>query len=301
MLIATTILAAPNGILSKTLCTQLDPLVITTTRYFLVSIVLLPVLVGYIKRHSKVFKKKLKWLLPLGALNALGAPAYTIAISMTNVSFVAIMDLLTPILFVIISTLVTKDKLTRSAFAGVLFAVLGGSIILVLPTIFNWPTATGFGLVPVMLVLVYMITDAEMPVALRKLDTRELPLMPILAVFFGETFIIAAGLTLVLHGTTPFASLMTLPLWGWAILLFQAIGLSVAFRWLNTKSYEHLGTATAASVNYLYYALAIGLPLLLLGENLPLEVVIGGIFIVIGIYFVRHRTQLHRRYTQRHV
>ena len=227
-------------------------------------------------------------------------PAYMTALSMTSVSFIAIMDLLTPILFVIISTLVTKDKLTHNAFIGILFAVLGGSVILLLPVIFNWSGVTGFGLVPALLLFVHMMTTAGSPVILRKLNTGGLPLMPILAIFLTEAFIFSSILALVMHGPESFTTLATMPTWCWIILPFQAIIITIIFRWLNTKSYENLGTATTASIDYLYYALAIGMPLVLLGEELPAEVFVGGLLIIIGIVFVRrhphpHIFRAHRR------
>lgn len=301
VLIFTTLLATPAGVLNKLMCAELDPFVIITVRYFLVSVILLPLLFKHLEQYKEAIKKQLKWIILFGALAALGAPAYIMAMSMTNASFIAIMDLLTPVIFVIISTLVTRDKLTRNAFIGILFAVLGGSIILLLPIIFNWSGVAGFGLVPVLLILAYMITDAGFPVVLRKLDTKGLPLMLILAIVFSETFIISIILALTVHGPESFTALTTLPPWGWAIFLFQAVALSIAFRWFNTKAYEHLGTATTASVNYLYYALAISLPLILLGEQLPLEVIIGGIFIVIGIIFVRHHPHSHLHRTHGHM
>jgi drug/metabolite transporter (DMT)-like permease len=195
---------------------------------------------------------------------------------------------------------VTKDKLTKNAFVGVLFAILGGSVILILPMFFDWPGMTGMGLVPLLLVILFMLTDATFPVALRKLN-KELPLMLLLAIFFSVTFVVSIILALTVHGPQSFAGLANLPMWGWLIAVFLAFGLSVAFRWLNTKAYEHLGTAATASVNYLHYALAIGLPLALLGEELPLEVIIGGIFIVIGIIFVRHRPHPHVHHTNSHM
>jgi drug/metabolite transporter (DMT)-like permease len=293
VLIFTTILAAPAGILNKLLSTELDPLVITTVRYGLVAAILLPFLFKNLKQYKTALAKKLKIILLSGAFFALGAPAYVTAVSMVNVSFIAILDMLTPILFVIISTLVTKDKLTRNAFIGILFAILGGSIILVLPMFFDISSMTGIALLPLLLIILYMLTDATFPVMLRKLNTGGLPLMPMLAIFFSETFVISAILALTVHGPQSFTALTNLPIWGWVALLFMSVGLSVAFRWLNTKSYEHLGTATTASVNYLYYALAIGLPLVLLGEEMPFEVVIGGVFIVIGIIFVRRHPHPH--------
>ncbi|MCL1929943.1 DMT family transporter [Candidatus Saccharibacteria bacterium] len=301
VLVFTTVLVAPAGILTKLLCTELEPFVIATLRAFVTAIVLLPVLIKYFKQHKKVLKKKLKWILLFGALATPASPAYIAAISMTEVSFVAIMDLLTPILFVIISTLATKDKLTRNAFIGILFAMLGGSIILLLPMIFNWSGVSGFGLIPVLLIAVYMLVDAGRPVVLRKLNTGGLSLMPILAIFYCQTLIVSSVLALTVHGPESFTAVTTLPSWGWAIILFQALFFSVAVSWLNTKAYENLGTATTASINYLYYALAIALPLILLGEKLPLEVIIGGTFVIIGIIFVRRHPHKHVHHTRGHV
>jgi len=296
VLIFTTVLSSPVGVLNKLLLTALDPFVITTVRYFIVVLVLLPISIRYFRRYKEALKKKLKWILFFGAIASLGVPAHMVALSMTSVSFIAILDLLVPILFVIISTLATKDKLSRNAFVGISFALLGGSVMLLLPAIFNWPGVNGFGLLPVLLMAISMIIAASSPVVLRKLNTNDLPLVPILTIFYMVAFVISGILSLTVHGPGSFESLITLPSWAWIIVFSQAVLLSAIFRWLNIKAYENLGTATTASVDYLYYALAVCLPLLLLGERLPPEVIIGGLLIVVGIVFVRRHPhkRMHR-------
>jgi drug/metabolite transporter (DMT)-like permease len=292
VLLLATILAAPSGTLSRLLCNELSPYAIVSVRYAVVALVLVPTFIRYYKKYKGIIKKHFKKIILVGFLASFGAPAFYMAVSLSSASFVAVIDLLTPILFIIISTIATKDKFSRNAIVGILLAVFGGSIILILPLIFNW-SFMAVNLAAVLCMLVFIVIDASWPVALRKLNTAGVPLIMILAITFVETFIVSTILALTVEGPAIYTPLVTLPIWGWAIILFQAIGLSIAFRWLNTKAYEHLGTATTASVSYLYYALSIGLPLLLLGEELPAEILIGGVFIIIGIIFVRRHPHFH--------
>jgi drug/metabolite transporter (DMT)-like permease len=291
VLILATLLSAPAGTLTRMLTGELNPFVIASVRYAIVSLVLVPIFIKNFRKYKAIIRKNWKPIVIFGFLASFGAPAYMLAIASSSASFVAILDLLTPIMFIIVSTLVTRDKFSRNAVIGILFAVLGGSVILLMPLIFDW-SFMNVGWAAVAAMLVFIVIDAGWPVVLRKVNSNGVPLVMILAIAFFETFVVSTGFALASGGVGVYEGLVELPLWGWASLVFKALVLSIAVRWLNTKAYERLGTATTASVSYLHYALGIGLPILLLGEKVPVEILVGAVLIVTGIIFVRRHPHL---------
>ncbi len=86
-------------------------------------------------------------------------------------------------------------------------------------------------------------------------------------------------------------------------LVYSGIIVALIVRVLNVFSYEHIGSAALSGASYLESLLAIIIPIIILGEHLSLELVIGAILIIIGVYIVEtvHNSHKHRHiHTMRH-
>jgi drug/metabolite transporter (DMT)-like permease len=101
------------------------------------------------------------------------------------------------------------------------------------------------------------------------------------------------------HGIDTYAGVAALDWKGWLLLAYLAIVASGISRVVNTKAYEHIGTITAASFGYLHYILAMALPILLLGEPLSWEILVGAGFIVVGLVLTQKHHAKHLAHHKR--
>jgi drug/metabolite transporter (DMT)-like permease len=79
-------------------------------------------------------------------------------------------------------------------------------------------------------------------------------------------------------------------------VVYSAICVALIARLLNVMSYERLGSVVTAGLSYIENLLAILLPLLILGEIITLELIAGGLLILVGVYIAetQHHSKKHR-------
>jgi drug/metabolite transporter (DMT)-like permease len=219
---------------------------------------------------------------------------------MAEVSFVAILHMFGPIIFTVLSVSIIKDKISKQAKLGLLFAALGGVVILVLPLLLGSGKVVTFGWLPVILSAVAVITTQLDVVFCRKINEGGVPLPVIAGLGLIGIFIVGLAVALLNGGFEALNILDNLPLGDWWLLIYIAIIGSVLGSLLPVKVYEKIGTASQAAIDYLYYVLMIILPVLVFGEVLSWEMVVGAILVMAGIVLTRvhHRHHPHSRSRQ---
>jgi drug/metabolite transporter (DMT)-like permease len=292
--ISMTILAAPTGTIIRSLCGEIDALTLVFVRYALCALVLLPIAIRECRKYWRVIRKRLLVTILAAFPMSFGASLFAVSIAQSNAVFVAILDMLVPIVFTIISTMVIKDKISKHAFLGLMFAIAGGLLVVVLPAIFEGGgQLTEFGLAPVLFLLAFVVIDAVYPVFLRKTNEQGVPLPFILLISYILVTLTSGIFTLAFNGPETFNGLSQLSTQGWLGILYLVLVVTLASRLLNTKAYEHVGTAVSATVGYLYYVVAIFLPVLTLGEELSIWMIAGSVFIILGVVFARRHKHPH--------
>jgi drug/metabolite transporter (DMT)-like permease len=262
----------------------------------LAALILLPFFIRACRKHGKNIKKNLWKILLISIPLAFGGIAHHIAISESSATFVAVLGSLGPIAFAVASTMVTKDKISRNAIAGLLVAILGGVIVVILPPVLGHAELF-FGIVPVLLVAFYIFTDVLWQITRRKQDEARVPMSAILAIPFFVATVVSCIMAWTFEGPSAMAAVTTLPLTDWLMIIYLAVIISVVAHAWSTKVYEKLGTATTASLDYVYYIAAPVVPMLLIGESLTWEICIGAVLIIIGIILTRkhhEKRKMHR-------
>lgn len=286
------LIVLPGSIFLKLVSEEINPYLVTTLRYAMVGVITLPFIIKAFKDHGKLMLKKMPIILVVTLLTCASGPFHAAAIAYSSVSFVEIMNLSAPIVFAIVSILITRDKISKYATTGLLFAVLGGIVIVIIPLLLGDGAITVFGWQPVVLQGIVIVQAAFIPVFLRKMNEEGLPITALLGISFIGAFLISIPLAIFDGGPAVFSEISNLSIWGWIMIIYMAVIISILSRVVRTKAYMHIGTASYASLEYLYYFLAIISPLLLLGESLSWELVVGAILIIIGIIFTRkHSTK----------
>ena len=299
----------PGGIFIKLASNEINCYLVTMLRYGIVALVTLPFTIRAIlnKKQRKLLVKKLPIIATITLVSCVSGPLHTAAIAYSSVSFIEIINLAAPIVFTIISILVTRDKLSRYAVTGLLFAVLGGLVIMVLPTLLGTTGAiNSFGWMPLAMQGVVIIMASAWTVYLRRMNESGLSMAPLIGIGFTASFLVSIPLAIADGGTEVFSEISNLSINGWLMIAYLAIVITILSRIIRTKAYEKIGTASYASLDYLYYFMAIAAPIIILGEVLSWEMVIGAILIIIGIILTRKHTHknkltklLHKRFSNR--
>jgi drug/metabolite transporter (DMT)-like permease len=295
-LIIGTILLALNGTVTRILVNSVDPLTMASIRYIMASVVLFPVLVLQWRKHRSAIKQNYKLILAISVIVALGEVMHVTVISTTNASFPAILNMLTPIIFVIFSLLLTRDRIDRRSLIGLLSAILGGVIVVVLPAL-TGSNFGNFGWLPVSMNIIFVLSAAFWPIYLRKFNEKGVPIFSLLFFSYVVLAVVLGLLALFAHGAGTFShTFATTTPWHWALIAFLGIFVSALYSALNTKAYENIGTASIASVSYLHYFLAVLFPVILLHEVISWEMMIGVLLIMTGIFLTSHKQYYHWRH-----
>lgn len=216
---------------------------------------------------------------------ALDPLIYHYIIATTNASFQAVLSLLTPIVFVIISTMLTKDKVTRNKIVGFLFAVLGCTVMVAIPNLGN-TSAMNFGSLPVALMFIQAICISFEIIIWRKENERGTPLVVILGVFCAAWSLIAGIIAISLGEVN---QVQNLSITNFLIVIYLGLIISILYNVVFTNFYRYFGTTSTATMKYFKKALAIIMPIIVLGEVMSWQTTLGTLLIVIGTIVVHNK------------
>jgi drug/metabolite transporter (DMT)-like permease len=189
--------------------------------------------------------------------------------------------------------MITHDRINRRSLVGLLSAIAGGIVVVVLPLLLGSDFGN-FGWLPIAMMAVFIIIDAIFPVYLRKFNEKGVPVFTLLFFSFTIASIVSALLAVIFHGPDTFTRTLAIATpWHWALMLFLGLFVSVIHRAFSTKAYENIGTASVAVISYLYYFLAVFLPVVLLHEIVSWEMLLGVALIILGIFLTSHKQHRH--------
>lgn len=290
------ILAAPNGTIIKTALSDIGPIWFNVFRFIMIVLLTLPFVIHARKSFTR---KNIKYAAIAGVSYGVAVVSYTLAVQLSQASYVATIDLGIPILLMVYSIYLTREKVSRHAFVGIGLAALGGFVIIALPSIFSgdltsdvYPLAT----------LMALLNCASFPLAIiysRKANEAGLSLWPTFGVIGLIVLVGTLCVAFFLEPAVPSLGTLLEPSVFWAIL-YSAIFVTLLSRLMTVASYERVGSATVAGLHYVESFLAITLPIIILSERMTIEMLIGGCLILSGVMLIetKHRPRLyaHRKH-----
>jgi drug/metabolite transporter (DMT)-like permease len=286
----------PNGTAVRLLSSTLSASSLAAIRYSIVSIILIAIFIIMYKKHRKVVKKNFLKILLSAIPFSVGGIIYISAIAESSASYVAILLLLTPIIFGIMSAIFTKDKISKNAVIGILFAILGGTAVILLPVLMN--SSVGyFGLVPILLIGVYILLHAAFPVVLRRENETGVPIVMVMAIQYTVGTIVCIIWAATTVGGGVFTEMASMSGTDWLLMAYLSVGFCVILRQLSIKAYEKTGTSTSVAVNYFGQVLAVAFPVIMIGETISPELAVGMALIIIGIVITRKH---HIKHLEKH-
>lgn len=281
------VISVPEGTLIRVVGDSFSVSMMTMLRYTVATIFALPFIISALKKHQ-VTPKRLLYMMLLAVPLALDPLISQYVIATTNASFQAILSLSTPIVFVIVSTMLTKDRITRNKILGFLLAVLGGTVMVALPNIGSG-SVTNFGSVPVILMFVQAICISFEIIIWRKENERGTPLVVILGTFYFVWAVIAGIMALFLGDLGQIQNLTTNNL---LIIVYLGVVTSIIYNGFFNSFYRYVGTTSAATMTYFKKAFTIILPIVVLGETLSWQIALGTLLIIMGVIVVHKKSSI---------
>jgi drug/metabolite transporter (DMT)-like permease len=278
-------ISVPEGTLIRLVGDSVSVSVMTLLRYTVAAVFAVPFIIAALKKNQ-LTPRRMAYMMLIAIPLALDPLISQYVIETTNASFQAILSLSTPIIFVIVSTIITKDRMSRNKILGFMFAVLGGMVMTALPN-FSHGAVTSFGPLPVVLMLVQGLCISIEAIVWRRESELGTPLVAILGVFYFVWAIIAAAMALLFGQAN---QIHHLSVNSWLIVGYLGIIASITYNAVFTDFYRHVGTTNAATMKYLKKALTIVMPIIVLGETLNWEIALGILLIVIGTIVAHKQT-----------
>lgn len=287
--IASILLAAPNGTVVKSAIDDVNPFLFNTVRFGLIALVTLPFLL--IKLH-KINKRNLKYTLIVGCSMLIAVLSFIWAIRLSQASYVAIMTLLTPIVFIIFSSKLTGEKISTNAKIGITLAALGAFIIVALPIAIAQQGEFTFYPAATALALTNSLTFPLAIIYSKKANDAGLPLVSVLSI--SSILIALVCFSIVSIIAVPFEQISQPS--ALRAVIYSSLAVALLARALNIASYEHIGSAVSSALNYAETLFSIIIPIIVLGETLSIEVVAGGALILLGVYVAEHHKSKHHKH-----
>lgn len=282
-------LGAPNGTILRATVMESDALYITLCRFALISVICLPFVLK--ARKQLLARTARKEVLLASIYLAIGLICYIFALQYSQASYVTIISLSSPIIFILLSGRFFGERVNRRVAAGVTLAMIGAMTLVVLPIALS-QNGTAFYPLATVLSLINCVTYTLAIIYMRKANEKGVS-MPSMV---GASAMIVTVISLVLFLLFGDQSRTPNDFNFWLAISCSAILSALIGRVLNVKAYEHVGASVMSALGYLEMFVAILIPVFVLNEKLSPAMVIGGILILIGVYIVQYHKHPHAKH-----
>lgn len=282
------LLAAPNAMVIRQAVNEVNPLVFNALRFGLIAVVLTPYV--WLKRET-LNRQSIKYALLFGLTMAIAVMAYVSAVKASQASYVSIITLITPVFFIAYGVKLNNEKIDRRSFAGITLAAAGAFTIVALPILLHqgssfvfYPLATALGLGNAIFFPLAIIFS-------MRSHKAGAPMIVTLGISAWAIFLPLSVALLIQRPSIPEMNTNTI-----ISVLYSAFVVALLARTLNVVSYERLGSIMNSALSYIETLVAILLPVFILHEKLSIEMVVGGVLILLGVYVVEHHKSPHHKH-----
>ncbi len=284
------VISAPNATIVKYVTNSIDPFVFSAIRFALIAVVTTP----YIFLARRKFNaKNFQYAIMVGVFMSIAIFTYVWAIRLSQASYVTIITLITPIIFVLLSVKLTGDKINKRSIAGITLAALGAFIIIALPIAIQQKAPAQFYPLASFLALLNTVSFPLAIIYSKKSNESGLPLTSIFSI---SSWIVLTFSVLLIVLFVPVKSITLSPGIIFAIA-YSGIVVALVARIIGVMSYEHIGSAVTSAIAYAETLLAVTLPVIILGEKISIYMVLGGVCILLGVYLAEHHhNNKHKRH-----
>ena len=290
------IIGAPHAMAMRYTVLEFDPYLLNILRSLLAAIACTPILL----QHRKLFLgKALREANFVAVTITIASICFLLGLLHSSASFVSMLILLTPIVLVVYSARYFGEKINKRATAGIVLAAAGALVLVLLPIAMEQQATFQFYPLATALIVQNSLIYPLSVIKITKLDHEYH--VPLLAIIGYSSWVIAGVNSVIwaLHGAPLPASVSWQAVMG---VVYSGIVVTVFSRALSIWAYERIGSVAIGALTYLESLLAVVLPIIILGEKLSLEMVIGGAMIMLGVYVIEYHKSTHakRHHFSRH-
>lgn len=267
-----------------------DPNIYNFLRFSITSIVSLPFIFIQAKSVNKI---NVKYAALMGLNLALAVLCFSWAIRLSPASYVAIVTLISPIVFVIISVLVDRVRVEAKSLAGLSLAVAGILFFIILPIAIKQNSGFSFYSTATMLLLLNSVFNTGVVITGKRANLAGMG-MPCLIAISSLVSLFIFGAFSFKSLSNGFSQFRDIKLFYGAA--FSGLIIGLALRPVDIRVYEKLGPAVIAILSYLSTLISILVPIILLGEKLSMEMIIGAGLIMLGLYIMEHHKGEHHKH-----
>jgi len=276
------ILWASAGSVSKLLFLESPPFVAASHRFLLASLIMLPFFL-----RAKKPKKFFRILLPLGIFNTGNVLCYYVGLSLTTANTGSILGTAVPLVVALLSPFFIKERIEKEKFIGIIIGMIGALSIVLLPMIEKGGATSGNILGN--LFMVGSLLSWSMYIIYSRRVLAGGNYSPMLSTSVNIFTVTTAAVTAsLLSGQQLLTPALFIPTY-FGVLVFAAIGITVATFFLFQWGVEHVSASTASLKEYIQLVCAVGINAVVLGERLTTTYILGAILIVIGVLFATHK------------
>jgi len=261
---------------------EIPPLTFSFLRFFIASIVLLPIVL----KNKSVSVKKIKNLLPFTLFATLNVILFILGIRFTTATIGQLLYAGVPFLTGVITFLVFGDRLSSKKILGIIVGFIGVAIVVLLPIIEQNKQFSG-NLVGNLLIVMGVISWSLYMVFSKKLSKEHSPFVINSAFIFITTFILFPFFIFEFIKDSKWLSQLSLS--GIISLSYVAIFGTVLNYLLNQYAIKHGGSVFASTSFYLLPIFAFLAAFVLLGERLTSGLFIGGVLALFGIFLTTRK------------
>ncbi|MFO0886892.1 MAG: EamA family transporter [Candidatus Nomurabacteria bacterium] len=294
------LLGSLNIPLMKYATESTNPATINALRYSFGALVTFPY---FFKNIHKLNKNNLRYSVLSGIAIFVSSACLVIALDHSTANYVALLTILSPIMLVLFSLKMTKDKVDIRKIAGFSIALLGALIIIAGPLIKTENASLEFYPLATFFILLIVIAYPLSVIFARKAN-EERKKLPLTAIIFIQTIVVAilsfiwgistSQLTLSI-GITSSPSII-IP------IVYSGIFVTAISRVLNVASYEKTGSAVNGILYYCGVFITLLISIIFLKEPLSIIATLGGVLILVGVVIAEYGLSIkHKIYSKIHI
>ncbi len=282
------LIAAPNSMIIRATVSDADPFLFNSLRFLIIGLVTLPIIIRY---RTSLNKTNLKNVFFAAVAMTIATVSFVWALKLSQASYVSIFTLITPIVLIVYSAKFNKEQISRRAVAGISLAAAGAAALVLLPVAFNQSGDFIFYPAATFIVLFNILSFPAAVIFFKKSNEGGVPMFSVIGISAWLIFAVSAVCYLLFSPageTVDFRFLQG--------VLYSGLAVGLIARVLATKSYEYVGAVVSGALGYLESLIAVLLPVFILGEVLSIQMAIGGVLILLGVYVVEHHKHPHHKH-----
>lgn len=286
------LIGAPNALVIRYNTADADPFLFNLYRMGIVALLMVPfILIAW----RKFTARNTRYALLAGTYMTIAVLSYVWAISQSAASYVGVITLITPLLLIFFTVKMIGERITPRIVSGVALAAIGAVLIVVLPLAVGRSGDFVFYPAATLGALINAVSFALATIYYRKANEAGMPIMSLTGITAIITTVVCSVIVFINSGGHIPAGEFN-----WWLLLYSGAGVSIGARVLNIMSYEHVGGAITGVLGYIETFLAILLPVLILSERVSIELALGGLLVLAGVYVAEYHKSSHHKHSRLH-